>query len=183
MDLNLVTRPDDPLEAGGREVFDPVNAWPDASSRVYVATHRSSPLGIYQYGYDPDTRQAWMRGLSEPGGDWTPWATFGVPLPALVIDSLNPASMVIGDPEQTLEVIGEGFTRSAVIIFNGGEERTTFVDSTKLTTQVKPALASFPITLPVYVRQNMRVSNTVNFSFTAAQEELTGDERQVPSRK
>jgi hypothetical protein len=74
--------------------------------------------------------------------------------------------MVLGGPEAELAVVGSGFTEASVIVFNGGDERTTFVDPTRVTTIIKPELVGQPITVPVHVRNHMRVSNIVDFTFT-----------------
>jgi hypothetical protein len=170
MNLDVFTSALDPTNPG-HEVFDPENAWPGASSRVYIATYRSGPLGVYQYGYDPATGLGWVRTMPEPGAAWTPWYNSGNPPPPINIASLNPPSMIVGGAQQTLEVIGDGFTSASVIVFNGGDEKTTFVDANKVTTIVKPALASGPISLPIYVRNYQRPSNTVQFEFVEAEAE------------
>jgi hypothetical protein len=77
LDLDTLTVPDDLSE--GREVFDPVNAWPDASSRIYVSVYRSGPTTLFQLGYDPEQGRNWIRPLrsGEPFGSWQ-W--IGVPI-------------------------------------------------------------------------------------------------------
>lgn len=168
MNLDVFTTPNNPNDPG-HEIFDPENAWPGAPSRIYVVTHRSGPLGVYQYGYDPDTGMGWLRSMPEPGAVWTPWVNSGNPPPPIVINALNPSSMVIGGPDQVLEVEGDGFTSASVIMFNGGDEKTVFVDANHLTTIVKPSLAGAAITVPIQVRNFMRVSNPADFSFTEAE--------------
>jgi hypothetical protein len=77
MDLDTLTVPDDKYE--GREVFDPVNAWPDAATRIYVSVYRSGPTTLIQLGYDPDQGRNWVRPLKE-GEPFGPWQWIGVPL-------------------------------------------------------------------------------------------------------
>jgi hypothetical protein len=74
MDLDTLTVPDDTYE--GREVFDPVNAWPDASSRIFVSVYRSGPTTIFQLGYDPEDGRNWVRPLKS-GEPFGPWQVFG----------------------------------------------------------------------------------------------------------
>jgi hypothetical protein len=83
-----------------------------------------------------------------------------------ILNSLNPASAGMGDPDFTLEGIGSNCTPKSVIVFNGGDENTTFVDATKVTTGVKPSLVSTPITVPVHVRNSLgQVSEPRGFEF------------------
>jgi hypothetical protein len=100
---------------------------------------------------------------------WTT-ATGGTPAPdaAAVLELLQPSSAVIGDPDVTLEVIGTGITPESKIFFNGGEEPTTYVDETKVTTIVKPSTASVATTVSVEVHNGELVSNSLSFAFTDA---------------
>src|SRR5262245_7029411 len=84
---------------------------------------------------------------------------------AAVITSLNPDSAEIGGPPVTLHVIGTGFTNDAVINFNGGDEETTYVSATELTTLVKPSTATTPGSYPVKVVQADGESNAMPFAF------------------
>jgi len=85
------------------------------------------------------------------------------------ITSLAPNTAVVGSTDFTLRVLGMNFQPDAVIVFNGGEEPTTFVSSTELTTGIKPSLASGPSTVPVLVRnKGLLDSNPLDFTFTAA---------------
>lgn len=85
-----------------------------------------------------------------------------------VISSLSPATAVVGGADLTLTVAGSGFNSGSVILFNGGAEATTFVDSGSLTTIVKPSLASGAGSVPVAVRNGSATSNEKPFVFTAA---------------
>jgi hypothetical protein len=76
MDLDTLTVPDNPHDEG-REMFDPINAWPDASSRIFVAVHRAGPKTIYQFGYDPEHDTAWTR-LLDAAGVWGAWNIAGL---------------------------------------------------------------------------------------------------------
>jgi IPT/TIG domain len=84
------------------------------------------------------------------------------------LSSINPSSAVIGGEALTLEAIGSGFTEESVIVFNGGEEATTFVDETRLTTGVQPSTAGTPGGFPVLVRTFTHETAPQTFSFTEA---------------
>jgi len=84
------------------------------------------------------------------------------------VTSVVPSSAVIGSPDFTLTVHGTNFTAGSKIYFNGGEEPTTFVNNTTLSTGVNMATVSVPSTVPVGVLSEDGVfSNPTNFSFTA----------------
>jgi IPT/TIG domain len=85
-----------------------------------------------------------------------------------VITSIDPAHAEVGAADLTMTVTGTGFTAASVILFNNGEEATTFVSETSLTTGVKPSLASGPAVVPVQVREGELVSAPVDFTFTEA---------------
>jgi hypothetical protein len=87
---------------------------------------------------------------------------------APTLTSLTPNTAVIGDPMVTMEVRGTDFIEESVIVFNGGEEATTFVDKTKLTTGVNPETASVPGSYPVLVRTFSHETEPQFFSFTEA---------------
>lgn len=89
-------------------------------------------------------------------------------LEALVINSLDPNTAVVGGPDLTMTVTGSGFTSSSVIVWNGGDEATTFVSNTQVTTGVRPSTASGPWSIPVAVRNDAKISNSLAFQFTAA---------------
>ena len=82
-----------------------------------------------------------------------------------VLNSISPNNAVIGGEDLTMEVIGSGFLEESVIVFNGGEEPTTFVSATRLTTIVKPSTATTPGTYPVGV---VGADGEASFTFTEA---------------
>ena len=85
------------------------------------------------------------------------------------LTSIDPTSAAIGDPDLTLTVTGTNFTDSSVIVFNGGDEATTFVSDTEVTTTVKPSTASTPGDYPVTVRQGGYAAMPLQtFTFTEA---------------
>jgi hypothetical protein len=90
----------------------------------------------------------------------------GLPTKIPIISSLTPNSAEIGDPSFTLHVHGQNFTSTSVIVFNGGEESTTFVGPTELTTGVDMTTATTPIAVPVAVRDMDVQSEPLMFTFT-----------------
>ena len=66
-----------------------------------------------------------------------------------------------------MTVIGTGFTQNSMIVFNEGDEVTTYVDHNNLTTTVKPSLVSAAIQVPVQVREGQETSAPLMFEFTA----------------
>jgi len=94
----------------------------------------------------------------------------GVPEPTEppTLTSLNPVTAEVGAAEFTLECIGTNFSPSySHINFNGGDEITTFIDATKVTTLVRPATASGAAEVPVKVRTLLGETEPQMFSFTA----------------
>src|SRR5262245_25694128 len=63
----------------------------------------------------------------------------------VVVDSISPTNAEVGGPDLPLSVIGSGFNADTMIVFNGGDEVTTFVDSTRVMTILKPSTASGPV--------------------------------------
>lgn len=94
------------------------------------------------------------------------------PIPHITL--LDPDNVPVGGADITLTVNGGNFTQDSVIYFNGGEEETTYISASQLSTVVKPSLASGPISVPVQVKTEAEQSNMVNFTFTEAPE---GEER------
>jgi hypothetical protein len=89
-----------------------------------------------------------------------------MPLPTVA--SLNPATVVLGEPSFDIHVMGTNFTPLSVILFNGVEEPTTFVSPTELTTGVNMPLWQAPAVVPIAVQNGLDIkSNSVDFSFTA----------------
>lgn len=86
---------------------------------------------------------------------------------APTISSLNPNTAVVGGADLTMTVNGSGFTPSSVIVWNGGDEPTTYGSASQVSTGVKPSTASGPYTVPIAVRNGDKVSNELPFTFTA----------------
>jgi hypothetical protein len=89
-----------------------------------------------------------------------------VEVPVPVIESLNPASCMIGDPDFTLVVSGDNFFADSVINFAGHDEPTTFDTTAKtLSTGVKPSLWAEPVIVDVIIKNGPAVSGPVAFEF------------------
>lgn len=102
--------------------------------------------------------------------DWRSGNPEGTPDPSpggAELLSINPVTAVKGGPDLTLHAIGQGFVKGYhVINFNGGDERTTWVSATELTTVVKPSLVTVaPFAAPVRVSG---AEGQKTFNFTAA---------------
>jgi len=97
-----------------------------------------------------------------PGSGSTP-----TPPEALTLGSLSPNTAEMGSADLVMTVIGTGFTQNSMIVFNEGDEVTTYVDSNNLTTTVKPSLVSAAIQVPVQVREGQETSAPLMFEFTA----------------
>lgn len=124
---------------------------------------------------DPDPRAG---SINEPPGSNVydrdaSYFTDGTPpeLPAggvPVLTSISPDTAAIGAADVTLHCIGTGFGPKAVITFNGGDEPTTFVSKTEVTTIVKPSTATTAGTYPVTVKNPSGESAPQGFTFTQA---------------
>jgi hypothetical protein len=92
---------------------------------------------------------------------------FPTPTEAPTLASLDPAEAICGDADDVeMHVHGAGFTAGSMIVFNGGEEPTTYVSETELTTIVRPSTASAPGSYPVLVRTGTHETAPVDFTFT-----------------
>jgi IPT/TIG domain len=135
--------------------------------REVQEVNRGGPKSINE----PATQQApphHLPSINEPpGSDVTaPPAGEGggeVAVPELL--SIDPEVAAIGDDDLTLTCTGEDFDDTCVITFNGGEEPTTFVSATELTTTVKPSTATVAGEFPVTVKNAHGESEPVMFEF------------------
>lgn len=86
-----------------------------------------------------------------------------------VIDHLDPATAVLGDPDVTMHVHGSDFDDGCVIVFAGNDEPIVFISDTEITTIITLSLPWGAVTVPVAVRNaNGDLSNEVSFTFTEA---------------
>lgn len=94
-DLDNMTTPS--VRNPGVEVFGPANAWPSASTRVYV---QINPIvgGVSQIGYDPATGRYWLRKLHYAGGGWSTWTEAGggttPSIPPVPIDAVRSGNLL-----------------------------------------------------------------------------------------
>ena len=107
-----------------------------------------------------------LASLNEPpgsavGGDAAPPE---VAEPPELLD-LEPEVAVIGEEDLTLTCTGEGFTPDTKIWFNGGEEATTVVNDTMVTTIVRPSTASTAGEYEVTVKNAAGESEPLTFEF------------------
>jgi hypothetical protein len=103
---------------------------------------------------------------SDPGWSATP---VGPPGEAPVITSLVPDTVALGQPSFTVRVLGTGFMAESVIVWNGGDEVTTYVSATEVTTGVNMDTASAAVSVSVAVRNGEALSNEWFFTFTEAE--------------
>lgn len=68
-----------------------------------------------------------------------------------ILTSISPNSAEMGSADLTLTVTGEKFNETTVILFNHGEENTTLISDTQVSTIVKPSLVTLPGSYPVQV--------------------------------
>lgn len=89
----------------------------------------------------------------------------GVPVPT--VGTLTPNTAVRGGADLVMTVTGTNFNKSTVIMFNNGQERTTYISPTQVSTIVKPSLVSIAGPYPVSVTNaGVHKSNSQNFTFT-----------------
>src|SRR5262245_48714678 len=97
-----------------------------------------------------------------------------------VLNSINPSSARIGDPDLNMHVNGNYFVDGAVIVFNGGDEATTYKSGGQLSTIIKPSLATTPGSYPVWVRNPDGQRSVAEKTFTF-NPEVTPLARTIPS--
>lgn len=102
-----------------------------------------------------------------PNSDFRVPGTGGTaPLPSPTLTSLEPNTAVSGDPDFTLHYRGTDFTENSIIRFAGQDEPTVFIDSTDITTIVKPSLFA-PATVQCSVTDGGAETQSLDFEFTA----------------
>lgn len=85
-----------------------------------------------------------------------------------VLDSLDPDTFAVGDPDAVLRCLGSGFSRDSFIAFAGRAERTDFVSDTELRTGVDSASWQAADTVEVAVVAPARGSSaSLPFTITA----------------
>ena len=114
-----------------------------------------------------DPAGATYMSINEPPGSMVGGEGGGTaPGDKAVLTDLEPDTAEIGDEDLTMTVTGTGFTADCKILFNGGEEPTTFVSDTEVSTIVRPTSASVAGEYPVQVRNAAGDSDALTFEFT-----------------
>jgi hypothetical protein len=90
------------------------------------------------------------------------------PIAPPTLASIAPATAVIGGADLTLICTGTNYTPTSKIMFNGGEEPTTFISPTSISTVVRPSTASTPGDYPVTVKTILGETPPKQFTFTLA---------------
>ena len=86
----------------------------------------------------------------------------------VTVTSLEPSSASIEDADFEGHIRGTGFTEETVIVWNGADEPTRFVDSTDVWTTVVPSVVTSPTTVSVTVRNgDQTVEPDLDFTWTA----------------
>lgn len=68
------------------------------------------------------------------------------------VDSINPATITVGDPAFELQVNGSGFNAGSIITWDGADEPTTFVSASQITTAIESTATLVPGTVQIAVR-------------------------------
>jgi hypothetical protein len=91
---------------------------------------------------------------------------------APTLTSLEPKNTAaLSDPDFTISCIGTGFDAESVIVWGGGDEPTTFVSDTEVTTLVKPSTGGTAGSRSVLIRNGLgEQSNALDFTLTEAVE-------------
>jgi len=172
------TLPEDRLsDRGGQLTRDNVNPAIPSAEQGQGGIVDPTSLGMEQGGVAAPTAEA---GGEAPLGSGTtasinepPGSTIGANVggetppaaePPDLLD-IDPDIATIGDADLTLTCTGEGFTADSVITFNGGDEPTTYVSDTTLTTIVKPSTAGIAGEFPVTVKNAAGESEPLMFEF------------------
>jgi len=82
--------------------------------------------------------------------------------------SISPNTAVKGGADLTMTCTGTGYVAGVTrIVFNGGDEPTTFISATQVSTVVKPSTVTVAGAYPVLVRNGAQISTTPRtFTFT-----------------
>jgi hypothetical protein len=99
------------------------------------------------------------------GDSWEPYIAIQLP-PQLT--ALEPSSASITDADFEGHIRGQNFTENSVIVWNGADEPTRFIDESDVWTTVVPSVVTAPTVLNVYVRNgDGQVSNILEFTWEA----------------
>jgi PKD repeat protein len=113
-----------------------------------------------------------VRRAVQYGGFYVPASIANI-APAPVLSALVPDTATLTDEDFEGHVHGTGFIDGAVIVWNGGDEPTRFVDETDLWTTVVPSAVTSPTTIEVYVRNpDGQRSNSLTFTWAAGEPQV-----------
>lgn len=105
-----------------------------------VVIHFTSPaiLGAGTYRDTVTLKACYSSACTQQiaGSPQTVQVTYTVTASPLTLTSLSPASATAGGPSFTLTATGTDFTSQSALLWNGTQVPTTFVSSTKLTSQI-----------------------------------------------
>jgi len=142
----------------------------DGVDYKWGARNPGDPLSLLGQGFgisiDTNLVQALANRLmgQNPNVDYDPNRPRPAAMPKITALSQNGA--IVGDAAFTLSVFGENFDNQSVIVWNNGDETTTFVTAGEITTGVDPTTASGAVMIPIQVRDASGfVSNMVPFTF------------------
>jgi hypothetical protein len=82
------------------------------------------------------------------------------------LTGVSPNVAIIGGADVTMICDGSGFTEGSTITFNGGDEPTTFISDTQVSTIVKPSTATTAGSYPVTVKSGPFETAPVMFTFS-----------------
>jgi hypothetical protein len=90
-------------------------------------------------------------------------------LEAPTVTSIEPDTLTVPGPDTEVVLMGANFNENSQIIWNGSAEPTTYIDPEHLSTIVRPSTVEveLPFTLPVAVLNGTKLSDPVEFTFTA----------------
>jgi hypothetical protein len=90
------------------------------------------------------------------------------PLPPELL-SLEPAELPVWAQDTPVQFVGRNFTMTSVIVWNGGDEPTSFIDAEHLSTIVKPSTVQVPAPYVVqaWVKEGGTETAKLDFTFIA----------------
>ena len=87
----------------------------------------------------------------------------------LILSSLDPDELPVWAHDTEVLFKGENFSSDSKIIWNGGQEPTTFIDASTISTMVKPSTVQIPppVVIEAYVVDGERQTAPLSFTFIA----------------
>jgi hypothetical protein len=120
-----------------------------------------------------DEGNAWALTEDSQVGDWLNYIEGGgtidpadpVVPPSPWLQDLNRATAIVGSIDVPMTCIGSNFTDQSVIVFDGVEKNTTFLNDAAVTCVISPAQETAPRQVDVLVRDTTGDSNILVFTF------------------